>query len=75
MSGMAQIPKITSFLPHLVVLAALAVLGGCYAEVDGPRPPPSCAEAVWVRGHHDRFGDWHPGHYRCRGDRVVMVTP
>ncbi|HEY1537177.1 MAG TPA: hypothetical protein VGF76_24320, partial [Polyangiaceae bacterium] len=65
--------KLASILPHLLVLAALVTLGGCYVEADGPAPPPRCGEAVWVRGHHDQYGDWHPGHYRCRGPRVVVV--
>jgi hypothetical protein len=59
-------------LPHWFALAAIIVgLGGCYVDADGP--PRQCAEAVWVRGHHDRDGEWHPAHYRCRGDRVVVV--
>jgi hypothetical protein len=68
-----KLGKIASFLPHLLVLAALVTLGGCYVEADGPPPPPRCGEAVWVRGHHDQYGGWHPGHYRCRGPRVVVV--
>jgi hypothetical protein len=63
--------KLASILPHVLVLAALGMLGGCYVEAGGP--PPRCVEAVWVRGHHDQYGDWHPGHYRCRGPRVVVV--
>jgi len=63
--------KIASILPHVLALATLFTLGGCYVEAGGP--PPRCGEAVWVRGHHDQYGDWHPGHYRCRGPRVVVV--
>ena len=63
-----------SFLPHALGVVALAVaLSGCYVEADGPPPPPRCGAAVWVHGHHDQYGDWHPGHYRCRGPRVVVV--
>ncbi|HEX3854860.1 MAG TPA: hypothetical protein VHW01_28055 [Polyangiaceae bacterium] len=65
--------KIASILPQVLVLAALSALGGCYVEADAPPPPPRCGAAVWVRGHHDQYGDWHPGHYRCRGPRVVVV--
>jgi hypothetical protein len=63
--------KAASFLPFSIALAALVGLSGCYVEADGPRP--HCADAVWVRGHHDRYGDWRPGHYACRGRRVVVV--
>jgi hypothetical protein len=64
----------TSFLPHaLGALVLAATLGGCYVEAEGPPPPPRCGAAVWVRGHHDRYGYWHRGHYRCRGPRVVVV--
>jgi len=63
--------KIAAILPHAVAFAALTLLAGCYVEASGP--PPRCGEAVWVRGHHDQYGDWHPGHYRCRGPRVVVV--
>ena len=31
-------------------------------EYYGPEPVPY--GAVWVPGHHDRFGDWIPGHWR-----------
>ncbi|HEY3667315.1 MAG TPA: hypothetical protein VGL19_15010 [Polyangiaceae bacterium] len=65
--------KIAAILPQAFVFAALAGLGGCYVEAEGPPPPPRCGDAVWVRGHHDQYGDWHPGHYRCRGPRVVVV--
>jgi len=69
---MAHLPgKLAAILPQAFVLAALAGLGGCYVEAEGP--PPRCGDAVWVRGHHDQYGDWHPGHYRCRGPRVVVV--
>ena len=64
-------PKFAAFLPRILAVATLLSLGGCYAEAEGP--PPRCAEAVWVRGHHDRYGDWHPGHYRCRERRVLVV--
>jgi hypothetical protein len=67
--------NVSSFLPHLLGMAALLALSGCYVETDGPRPPPRCAEAVWIRGHHDRYGDWHPGHYSCRAEREVIVIP
>ena len=64
----------TAFLLHAVsALAIAATLGGCIIEAEGPPPPPRCGAAVWVHGHHDRYGDWHPGHYRCRGPRVVVV--
>jgi hypothetical protein len=71
--GMFQLSNAKTGLPHWVGLAALVFLGGCYVEAGAPRPPPRCAEAVWVHGHHDRYGDWHPGHYRCRGPRVLVV--
>jgi hypothetical protein len=71
---MARQLKNTSFLPHILGLAVLASLSACYVEADGPRPPPRCADAVWVRGHHDRYGEWRPGHYSCRADRAVIVV-
>jgi hypothetical protein len=65
--------QFASILPHVLALAALVGLSGCYLEADGPSPPPRCGDAVWVHGRHDRYGDYHPGHYRCRGPRVVVV--
>jgi hypothetical protein len=65
--------KPASFLPHSIALTALVGLSGCYVEADGPRPPPRCEEARWVHGHHDRYGDWHPGHYQCRRRGVIVV--
>ena len=73
--GMLDQLKNTSFLPHLLGLTLLLGLSACYVEADGPRPPPRCADAHWIRGHHDRYGDWRPGHYSCRADRVVVVVP
>ncbi|HEX3773600.1 MAG TPA: hypothetical protein VHV51_03995 [Polyangiaceae bacterium] len=68
--------NLRSFLPHFLgVTAALFALSGCYVEADGPPPPPRCAGGVWIRGHHDRYGDWHPGHYSCRAEREVIVVP
>jgi len=60
-----------SFLPQLLVGFALATsVSGCYVEAEGPRRPPRCHEAAWVRDHRDRYGEWHPGHYRCVGEGV-----
>jgi len=63
-----------------IALASMLLVGvsGCYVEAEGPPPPPGCYAAVWIRGHHDREGFWHEGHYRCRGwreRRVVVVAP
>ena len=70
--GMTSQKTLRSFVPHLLAAAALAVgVSGCYVEADGPRPPPHCHEAVWIHAHRDRYGDFHPGHYRCAGE----VTP
>jgi hypothetical protein len=30
-----------------------------------------CAGAVWIQAHYDRYGRWHPSHWRCPG--VVEV--
>jgi hypothetical protein len=58
LAHMPQKPgKVAAILPQAFVLAALAGLGGCYVEAEGPPPPPRCGDAVWVRGHHDQYGD------------------
>ena len=66
--------KKATLVPHWVALGALLALSGCYVETDGPRPPPRCGDAVWIRGHHDRYGEWRPGHYSCRADRAVVIV-
>jgi len=71
--AMFQLSNAKTWLPRFVGLAALVFTSGCYVEAGGPRPPPHCGEAVWVRAHQDRSGGWHPGHYRCRGPRRVVV--
>ena len=50
------------------VAAALAMgtLSGCMAAVREHHPaPPQCPLVTWIDGHHDRWGNWHSGHWRC----------
>ena len=60
-----------------IVTALLGVLcasslAGCTREVVVERPR-GCADAVWVRGHHDGYGRWHRGHWVCGRHHVVVV--
>lgn len=63
---------------RLLGVLSVLTLSACYVEADArppPPPPPRCARAVWVHGHRDRYGYFHPGHYRCRGARMIVVAP
>ena len=54
----------------VAVLIGLPLLSGCFVPVpvavrEERRPPPPYCPAFWVRGHYDRGGYWHPGHWQC----------
>jgi hypothetical protein len=54
----------------------VASLSGCTREVIVERPR-GCANAVYVRGHHDYYGRWHHSHWTCyapRAPRHVVVV-
>jgi hypothetical protein len=50
----------------LARLAPLAfLLAVCSACATVTRPPRPCSGAIWVEGTNDRYGRWHPDHWRC----------
>ncbi|HEX4334921.1 MAG TPA: hypothetical protein VH062_03345 [Polyangiaceae bacterium] len=57
------------------LLGAIGVtsLAGCEREVVVEHPH-GCRDAVWVRGHHDRYGYWRHGHWVCGPRRHVVVV-
>jgi hypothetical protein len=55
----ARLAKILVLFPLLVSL-----IGGCVVVARPARP---CPGGIWIEGHNDRFGRWHPAHWRCPG--------
>ena len=53
----------------LLGLGAAGSSGCVVREERVARPEPMCAGAVWVEGHRDGWGRWHPGHWRCPAGR------
>ncbi len=49
-------------VPEVVIHARRPHRG--YVWVEGRWVVPPYREAVWVRGHHDAWGRWVPGHWR-----------
>jgi hypothetical protein len=61
------------FVTAAAAALGLSVLAGCTGEVVVERPH-HCARGVWIEGHHDGYGRWHPGHWRCGyAHREVVV--
>jgi hypothetical protein len=59
-------------LPCVLALASLSTSGCVVEERAYARPARPCRDGFWVEGHHDRWGNWHRGHWRCPG--VVEVV-
>jgi hypothetical protein len=54
-----------TILTALVLTAASTALSACATYPAPLRERVVVQErGVWVEGHHDRFGDWIPGHWR-----------
>ncbi len=54
-------------IPTLLALALVgAAASSCVVHETEVRHSP-CAGGVWIGGHYDAVGRWHPPHWRCPG--------
>jgi hypothetical protein len=59
-------------------LMALCALGlatagsGCVVRETAVARPGACPGGVWIEGRYDRWGRWHPAHWRCPGARIEV---
>ena len=63
-----RVAPVRSVVPYRVV-SGVRFYSRCpgpgYVYLEGGWVAPPHAGAVWVRGHHDRFGIWIGGHWRA----------
>jgi hypothetical protein len=51
---------------------AVTAGSGCVVRETTVARPGACRGGVWVEGRYDRWGRWHPAHWRCPGERIEI---
>jgi len=63
---------IKRLFPHWILAAmAATLLAGCIVHERVVVREPPCPRGLWIEGHYDAYGRWHPSHWQCPA--VVVV--
>jgi hypothetical protein len=69
LSKMDNPPKARRWALVLFVFLMASLQAGCLVR---ERRGTACRGGVFVEGHYGPRGRWHPGHWRCPGQPVIV---